>query len=106
MLFAAQLYVGIQSVKTVYISKSWATSEQLQNGLTHLTSSRWFDDAKNKRNVKSRSELTLSKFFTSRITKETKSYLRSDARDLLERQLDVMETFKDMIDLIKTEALA
>ena len=33
------------------------------------------------------------------------SYMLSDARDLLEQQLDVMETFKDMIDLMRTEAL-
>ena len=68
-------------------------------------SGRWFDDAEKKLNVKSRSELTTTKFLTSRITKETMSYMLSDARDLLERQLDVMETFKDMIDLMKTEAL-
>ena len=68
-------------------------------------SGRWLDDAEKKLNVNSRSELTSSKFLTSRITKETMSYMLSDARDLLERQLDVMETFKDMIDLMKTEAL-
>ena len=68
-------------------------------------SGRWLDDAEKKLNVNSRSELTSSKFLTSRITKETMSYMLSDARALLERQLDVMETFKDMIDLMKTEAL-
>ena len=34
------------------------------------------------------------------------SYMLSDARDLLEQQLDVMQTFKDMINLMKTEAPA
>ena len=69
------------------------------------SSSRWFYNAQQKLNVNSRSELTSAKFLTSRITKETMSYMLHDARDLLERQLNVISTFKDIIDLMKTEAL-
>ena len=60
-------------------------------------SGRWFDDAEKKRHVKSWSELTSSKFLTSRITTETISCMpsASDARDLLERQQYVMETSPD-----------
>ena len=56
-------------------------------------------------NVKSRSEITADKLLSSRITRGTMGNMLAKARSLMQRQIEVITNFKDIIDLMKTEAL-
>ncbi len=65
---------------------------------------RWFKEVKKQLKVEHDCEMTSNKFAVP--TKAILSGWLSDARDIIRRQWDMMENMKEMIELMKTEALA
>ena len=69
---------------------------------------RWFDDVKGELNVQSLgySGITKERFNSSKNKKEKLSGWLEDTVDIMQRQAQVIETFKEIIHLMKTEAIA
>ena len=69
---------------------------------------RWFEEIKGELNVQCEGfiGLTKEKFNSNRIRKEALAFWLEDAGAFMQRQSAVIEQFKDIIDLMKTEALA
>ena len=65
----------------------------------------WFSDIKNKMNYNANPTLTPTRFAMPKINKETMSRWIFDAWQIMDQQRDTLETLKDMIELMKTEAL-
>ena len=69
---------------------------------------RWFNDVKGRLNIRSEgnSGLRQEKFNSNKINKHDLSFWLADAADFMQRQAIVIERFKDIIDIMKTEAIA
>ena len=65
---------------------------------------RWFTDVKRQLKVEHDCEMTSDKFSVP--SKAVLSRWLADGRDVMRRQCDMMENMKEMIELLKTEALA
>ena len=68
------------------------------------SSARWFGAVQRQLNVEHDCEMTADKFAVP--TKAILSRWLYDARDIIRRQWDMMDNMKEMIELLKTEALA
>ena len=71
-------------------------------------SGRWFDEVKGELNVQSEGYvgLTKEKFNSNKIRKDALAYWLEEASDIMQRQMHVITTFKGIIDVMKTEAIA
>ena len=63
----------------------------------------WFSDVKKKMNYDTNPVITAARFVPPKITKETISRWLFDAWQIMEQQSDTLETFEEIMELMKTE---